>query len=197
VVKDRLYTLAAKHPKRRSTQTALHRLVTGLCQMLSPMLAFTADEAWEFIPGVEASVHESEWQLTQGVTFSTEAEATWSKLFKTRAEVLPFLERERQSKTIGKALDAKVTLLAPEATGLALEKVHQDDLKELLNVSQLILKSEELPIDLDGAYQSNIEKADGQKCDRCWHWETDVGVNPEYPLICSRCVEAEKANQPA
>src|SRR5262249_20973601 len=63
VVKDRLYTDAANSPRRRSTQTALYRLVTGLCQMLSPILAFTADEAWEFVPGkTTESVHESRLQ---------------------------------------------------------------------------------------------------------------------------------------
>jgi isoleucyl-tRNA synthetase len=63
VIKDRLYTDAANSPRRRSTQTALHRLVTGLCQMLAPILAFTADEAWEFIPGKPTgSVHESEFK---------------------------------------------------------------------------------------------------------------------------------------
>src|SRR5215469_1046245 len=59
VIKDRLYTDPANSPRRRSTQTALHRLVTGLCQMLAPILAFTADEAWEFVPGKNGSVHES------------------------------------------------------------------------------------------------------------------------------------------
>ena len=63
VVKDRLYTDAANSPRRRSTQTALHRLVTGLCEMLAPILAFTADEAWEFVPGVGgSSVHLAKWQ---------------------------------------------------------------------------------------------------------------------------------------
>jgi isoleucyl-tRNA synthetase len=106
VIKDRLYTDAANSPRRRSTQTALHRLVTGLCQMLAPILAFTADEAWEFIPGKPTgSVHESEFKPTNFVLSETKR-AVWKRLFEIRGIALPELEKARQSKIIGKALVA-------------------------------------------------------------------------------------------
>ena len=83
VIKDRLYTDAANSPRRRSTQTALHRLVTGLCQMLAPILAFTADEAWEFVPEKNVnSVHESEFNLAKFILPKDE-QAKWKKLFET------------------------------------------------------------------------------------------------------------------
>jgi isoleucyl-tRNA synthetase len=185
-VKDRLYTDAANSPRRRSTQTALHRLVTGLCQMLSPFLAFTADEAWEFIPGRSGSVHEAVW--TPAPFPRSEAEASaWTGLFALRERVLPELEKERQAKTIGKALDAKVTLTGADPL-LTDAKVHLEALRELLNVSQLEVHAE--PGNGGPALAVVVSKALGRKCERCWHWEEDVGEVPAHPTICGRCVEA-------
>jgi len=189
VIKDRLYTDAANSPRRRSTQTALHRLVTGLSQMLSPILAFTADEAWEFIPGKPtASVHEAHWQPVTLVVADAEKN-DWKTLFETRAAVLPELEKARQSKTIGKSLDAKVELLGHAAGALEVQQRHAAELKELLNVSQLAVVSA-TPAEGGAAWVPQVKKADGQKCERCWHWETDLGQNPAHPTLCPRCVEA-------
>ena len=100
VIKDRLYTDAANSPRRRSTQTALHRLVTGLCQMLAPILAFTADEAWEFVPGKPTgSVHESEFKPSNFSISEIERE-DWKNLFALRDDVLPELEESTSSKSI-------------------------------------------------------------------------------------------------
>ncbi len=188
VVKDRLYTDAASSHRRRATQTALYRLVTGLSRLLSPVLVFTTDEAWEFIPGKsKESVHLTDWS---GLLISRPEgeEALWRQLFELRAAVLPELEKARQAKTIGKALDAKVTL-----SGLhpALPRVREntEPLRELLNVSQLEVKPEASP-----ELSIVVAHAEGQKCERCWHWETDVGSNPEHPTICGRCVAAVKEN---
>ena len=94
VIKDRLYTDAANSPRRRSTQTALHRLVTGLCQMLAPILAFTADEAWEFVPGKPTgSVHEANWRPARFLREENEKQ-TWFFLFEIR-EVLWLTLRKR------------------------------------------------------------------------------------------------------
>jgi len=201
VIKDRLYTDATNSPRRRSTQTALHRLVTGLCQMLAPILAFTADEAWEFVPGKNVnSVHEANWKEISIERRQREIE-DWKRIFKYREIILPELEKSRQTKSIGKSLDAKAVipddLDAPfesESRKLFLEnreqmvnqdliseKICDDDLREVLNVSQ---------IQKGNALQ--ILHADGQKCERCWHWETDIGQNAEHPTICGRCVEAVK-----
>jgi isoleucyl-tRNA synthetase len=184
VIKDRLYTDAANSPRRRSTQTALHRLVTGLCQMLAPILAFTADEAWEFIPGKPTgSVHESEFKPTKFI-LSNEEERDWAYLFTLRAGVLPKLEKVRQAKLIGKALDAKV-ILTGEPEFIAVAQRNCELIRELLNVSQLELKSGEGEL-----WVKDIFQAGDQKCERCWHWETDIGQNAAHPTICGRCVEA-------
>jgi isoleucyl-tRNA synthetase len=182
VIKDRLYTDAANSPRRRSTQTALHRLVTGLCQMLAPILAFTADEAWEFVPGKNAnSVHESEFE-TKNFTLSETEKTVWKRLFEIRGLALPELEKARQTKVIGKSLDAKVWVHV-EHEPMEISKMFLE-LQELLNVSQMRVRSDAKGIEI------RVEKALGQKCERCWHWETDIGQNAEHPTICARCTKA-------
>jgi isoleucyl-tRNA synthetase len=186
VVKDRLYTDPVNSPRRRSTQTALHRMIAGLCHMLSPILVFTADEAWEFIPGKPtASVHEAVWTAKTFARSEAEVSA-WEGLFKLREEVLPALEKSRQAKEIGKALEAKATLNGSGPLFVD-GKTHGEFLRELLNVSQI-----EIHANGDAAPVITISKAAGQKCERCWHWETDVGAVAEHPTICGRCVEAVK-----
>jgi isoleucyl-tRNA synthetase len=182
VIKDRMYTDAANSARRRSTQTALHRLLTGLCRMLAPILAFTADEAWAFVPGHQAgSVHQSEWQPRVLVLSAAEI-ATWDWLKLWREKLLPALEKERQEKRIGKALEAKVAIVIPPA-----QQPHADAelLRELINVSKLTIAVGETD-------SFAVTKADGQKCERCWHWESDIGRHPDHPTICGRCVEAVK-----
>jgi isoleucyl-tRNA synthetase len=185
-IKDRLYTDAADAPRRRSTQTALDRLVRGLCAMLSPLLVFTTDEAWEFIPETGlASVHLSTWE-PRPFGLTEREEQTWRRLFEIRPAALACLEKERQAKSIGKALDAKVILKGPAQVLGDLTDEEKESLRELLNVSQLILTRQP-----EGAALTvETVKADGQKCERCWHWETDVGAHAEHPLLCGRCVAA-------
>jgi isoleucyl-tRNA synthetase len=189
LVKDRLYTDPANSPRRRSTQTALCHLVTGLTRLLAPIIAFTADEAWEFVPGVaHPSVHEDEF-VPSRIVLSTEEEREWSELFALRVQVLPELEKARQSKLIGKSLEAKISLSGkPEQ--LASARRYADIFRELLNVSQLQFGSDAAEL------RAEIAKADGTKCERCWHFETDVGRDAAHPTICGRCVEAVKQAAP-
>jgi isoleucyl-tRNA synthetase len=196
LVKDRLYTDPANSARRRSTQTALHRIVVSLCKMLAPILAFTADEAWEYVPGkTTASVHQLGWEPGSFQSTPQELE-DWKTLFKTRESVLAELEKARQSKLIGKALDAKVQLVARAPTTLDVEKRHAAEFRELLNVSQLEFANESSS-GTTTAWIPIVKKADGQKCERCWHWETDIGSNPEHPTICARCVKAVAENTKA
>ena len=103
-------------------------------------------------------------------------------MFAERERVLPELERARQAKLIGKALEARVVRVCPPEAHGPLAGA-SEDLKELLNVSQLELRA--------GSEDSVVvERAAGQKCERCWHWETDVGAQPVHPGLCGRCVVA-------
>ena len=183
-VKDRLYTDPANSPRRRSTQTTLHRMVTGLCQMLAPILSFTADEAWSFVPNrAVASAHELTWQPSRFERPEAER-ATWKALFELRELALPALEKARQAKEIGKALEARLVLRGYHSA-IKEGRAHLEELRELLNVSQLEIQPE-----ADGELTVEVNRAAGQKCERCWHWETDVGARTEHPTLCSRCVQA-------
>ncbi len=205
VIKDRLYTDAANSPRRRSTQTALHRLVSGLCQMLAPILAFTADEAWEFIPGKPtASVHESKLG-ENNFSISQEESDLWPKLFKLRRSVLASLEVAREKKEIGKSLDAKAEIVGQTDEDHAAAK-HLEIFRELVNVSQIKIEAKFPIVDADIELKKMpsttgtmnfvstgsiaISRADGQKCERCWHWETDIGQSAKHPTICARCTKA-------
>ena len=103
----------------------------------------------------------------------------WKFLFEKREILFPHLETERKAKTIGKSLDAKVCLM--ETDPLVIRNA-LNEFRELVNVSQVALTTER-----DGKL---VVHADGQKCERCWHWETDIGQNAEHPTLCGRCVEA-------
>ena len=183
-VKDRLYTDPAGSARRRSTQTALHRLVSGLCRLLSPMLVFTSDEAWEFIPGRDTgSVHLTEWRPTPLARSESDVR-TWEWLFEMREQALPHLEKARQSKLIGKALEAKLVLRVAVPEGLA--EGWREALRELLNVSQLTVES----LEAGSPISADVMRADGTKCERCWHFEIEVGTHAAHPTLCSRCVSA-------
>jgi isoleucyl-tRNA synthetase len=196
VIKDRLYTDPANSHRRRSTQTALHRLVTGLCQMLAPILAFTTDEAWEFVPGKPTgSVHEANW-TPSSISLSPEHRNIWSDFFAIRSRiVLPELEKARQEKIIGKSLEARVSVgwslkswtffdESPEKLQTTLH-----EFGELLGVSKVTISDSR-----GDSAKAKVTHADGQKCERCWHWETDIGpeFHPDHPTICGRCVAAVK-----
>jgi isoleucyl-tRNA synthetase len=186
VIKDRLYTDPANSPRRRSTQTVLFRLVSGLCRMLAPILAFTADEAWGYVPGHDtASVHEAEWTPVSFTRPETEI-SEWKNLFALREVSLPELEKARQAKLIGKSLEARLTVNG-HGQPLADATRHLDSLRELLNVSQVTLADTGKE-----TIFATVSKAGGQKCERCWHWESDIGQSSEHPMLCGRCVEAVK-----
>ena len=192
VIKDRLYTDPANSARRRSTQTTLHRLVTGLCKMLAPILTFTADEAWEFVPSrPSCSVHESLWERKEFTLDASEAKR-WAKHLSLRNfSILRDLETDRRAGRIGKALDAVVWLDGMNAPETLAET---EELRELCNVSAIELNSgEPKPKPTETMIWVKSAKELGRvKCERCWHWETDVGSNPEHPTLCGRCVQAVK-----
>lgn len=180
IIKDRLYTLAPDALPRRAAQTALWKMLVGLCQMLSPILVFTTDEVWEHIPGRSVdTVHMSVWEPT-GFARSE----TGRFLERIRQMTLPKLEEKRQAGLIGKSLEAKVTIRCNPSMYSVLDS-NRADLQERLVVSDLELV-------LDEALTEpviEVEHAPGRKCERCWRWTTDVGSDSTHPTLCSRCVD--------
>ena len=137
----------------------------------------------------EESLHLATW-APAGFERIEEERCTWAALFNLREVALADLERARQAKTIGKALEAKLKI-AGKGSSVAAAKANAEALRELLNVSQL-----QIAVTGEGegdVLEIIVDKADGEKCERCWHWETDVGRNAEHPTLCGRCVKAIKA----
>ena len=186
VLKDRLYTFAPDHPARRSAQTALWRIAEALTRLIAPILSFTADETWALLPkveGRESSVHLALFPDMKDITPSSVKASDWEWLLSTRTAVMQSLEQYRQTKAIGKSLDAKVTL----SGSTDLLEQYRNSLPELFNVSQVELESEPRP---HGHMKDTVAMADGPKCERCWRYVPDVGHEANYPTVCLRCAEA-------
>jgi isoleucyl-tRNA synthetase len=186
VLKDRLYCDAAASPRRRSAQTVLHRMARDLALLLAPVLPFTADEAWEAVPGrSEASVHLALFPGREPADAALLER--WAVLLEVRAEVTKTLEEARAAKQIAASLEAAVVLRAPEATLAALRahdalsSVFPGNLANLFIVSAVKLEAG------DGPLSVSVAHAAGRKCERCWTWSERVGSLPTHPGVCERC----------
>jgi isoleucyl-tRNA synthetase len=195
VVKDRLYTFAPNSKARRSAQTAIWRIAEAMTRLIAPMLSFTADEVWQHLPKVEgrpSSVHLALFPEVAEIVPGSVAgiEADWEKLLEVRQLVMVELEALRLAKTIGKSLDASVTVLVtkgPEEARILAK--YEASLAEFFNVSQATVRmvrgTQDLPTVVIEA-----QVADGSKCERCWRVVPDVGVDARWPVVCGRCAEA-------
>ena len=188
VLKDRLYTSATKSAARRSAQTALHRLTYALVRLLAPILAFTSEEVWGVL-GETGSVHTAHFpepgELTGGISGEQRAHAEhWDTLIGVREDVLKSLEGARQAKAIGAPLDAHVHLTADSKLAPLLEE-YRDDLPGLFIVSQVSLRN-----GAQSGLEVRVERAAGEKCERCWKYLPDVGAVAGFPTICRFCAGA-------
>jgi isoleucyl-tRNA synthetase len=183
ILKDRLYTFAPKSVGRRSAQTALYQIVDGFTRLLAPVLAFTADEIWENLPGKrEASVHLAEFADAEAREGDAELLARWNQLFDVRSAVQKALEEKRNEKIIGASLEAHVTLSASGET-LDLLAAYEDQLADIFIVSAVTLEG-----NASGDTEVTVAHAEGAKCERCWHWSNTVGADARFPTIDARCV---------
>ncbi len=182
IIKDRLYIYAPTSLERRSAQTALYEIVDKLCRLLAPMLAFTADEAFENLPGQKlSSVHLAEFPKVSGAE-NENLLADWEQIFIVRDEVLKQLEEARNAKLIGSGLEAKVILTVDSPT-MRFLLPYYEDLRYIFIVSQTeVHEGDKLAVE--------IEKADGAKCERCWNYSVRVGEFEKYPTVCERCAAA-------
>jgi isoleucyl-tRNA synthetase len=198
VLKDRLYTKAARNKSRRSAQTAIWKITSALVRLIAPVLVFTSEEIWRYLPkaqGDQASVHMTEFPAVESLSAKIDAQKkeAWEELAKVRSAVLVKLEEARNAKTIGGALEAKVTLYSSLPKLQSTLKAYAKQLPALFIVSQVQIR-DAASAGFDAAETSGlavgIEKADGKKCERCWNYSTHVGENARYPTICERCSEA-------
>lgn len=196
IIKDRQYTTKADSLARRSCQTALWHISEALVRWIAPILSFTADEIWGYLPQLEGR---SEFVFTEefynGLFGLTEADklddAYWQQILKVRSEVNRVLEQARKDKIIGAGLEAKVTVYANEEIRPLLEQLG-DELRFVLITSQAIIKPLAEADVAEGELAGlavKVEHADGEKCPRCWHYATDIGSHADHKEICGRCVE--------
>jgi isoleucyl-tRNA synthetase len=201
VLKDRLYTKAPRNKSRRSAQTAVWKISSALVRLAAPILVFTAEEIWKYLPKAQSeteSVHMTLFPEAVALAcgMSKDAAETWERLAQVRAAVLVALEQARAAKFIGGGLEAKVHLHAgPEAAGLQkLLEEKQSVLPALFIVSQVVIHpsaiAASIPAETLPGLTIKIERADGAKCERCWNYSKRVGENPRYPTVCERCSEA-------
>lgn len=188
VLKDRLYTSAAKSKARRSAQTALHRLAVALVRLMAPILSFTTEEVWGHLGGT-GSVHAAYFpepsELTEGLGAEHRARVeNWNKLMPLRDEVLKSLEAARQEKTIGAPLEASVRLSADGSLYPLLEE-YARELPGLFIVSKVVLSRQ-----AEEGVRAVIERAPGVKCERCWKYTEDTGSDAGLPSVCASCASA-------
>lgn len=194
VIKDRLYCEEKNGVLRRSAQTAMYEILDALVRMIAPILCFTADEIWQAMPhrdGDDAAniVLNAMPKVNPAWAFAEEASSKWDKLIALRDDVNKALEEARKNKVIGKPLEAWVTVYADDETAALLETVPADELAALCIVSKLRvirgngegMQGENLPV------QIAIERASGDKCERCWMYVDSIGQDSKHPTLCARC----------
>ncbi|MEN4196677.1 isoleucine--tRNA ligase [Serratia marcescens] len=207
IIKDRQYTAKSDSVARRSCQTALYHIVEALVRWMAPIMSFTADEIWGFMPGKRAQyVFTEEWYdglfgLAEGEPMN---DAFWAELLKVRGEVNKVLEQARADKRLGGSLEAAVTLYADSELAARLNSL-QDELRfVLLTSAASVAPLADAPADAQASellkgLKIAFSTAPGEKCPRCWHYTTDIGLVAEHADICGRCVsnvagDGEKRN---
>lgn len=195
IIKDRQYTAKGDSLARRSCQTALWHIVEALVRWMAPIMSFTADEIWGYLPGERAQyVFTEEWYQGLFGLADNEAlnDAYWAELLKVRGEVNKVIEQARADKRIGGALEATVTLYAEPELAAKLQALGNELRFVLLTsgaqVADYALANDEAQqSELLKGLKIALHKAEGEKCQRCWHYTTDVGQNPEHAEVCGRC----------
>jgi isoleucyl-tRNA synthetase len=190
VLKDRMYTFAPSNPARRSAQTVLWQITEALVRLVAPILSFTADEVWEYLPAVpsrEQSVHLALFPKPEAIFSADPAPVLdeWKQIFAVRDEALRVLEEARQAKRIGKGLEADLEITASGEL-LTLLQRHAAGLKEIINVSnvRVLSSTPDVPLAVTAL------PASGHKCARCWNFMPEVSSYGIWQNVCTRCHNA-------
>jgi len=197
IIKDRLYTSPPSSAARRAAQTVMYAVLDAIVRLMAPILAFTAEEIWKFMPqrpDKEASIHLASLPVVDASRQNSSLAARWEKLLALRGEVTRTIEAARAEKRVGHSLDAAVTIGAANEWYETLAP-YREDLRTLFIVSQATLVKD---LQAAGAEESTelegiriaVAPADGDKCTRCWVHDTSVGTHPAHPAICDRCRNA-------
>lgn len=199
VIKDRLYCDFKYGMSRRAAQTVMYMILDAMTRLLTPILAYTAEEIWQHMPHTCTDVKESvlyndmPCEVT-GVDCGADFEVTWDRIHAIRDDVQRALEVARKDKLIGKSLEAVVTLHCDGGLKDFIESV-RDSLEDVFIVSSVRISTSpctDNPCDVEGLGVS-VAVAEGAKCERCWKHSDDVGSDNEHPTLCRRCAEVVKS----
>ena len=194
ILKDRLYTMPAASPARRSAQTAMYHVAEAMVRWLAPILSFTAEEIWKYLPGArDESVLLATWWSLPEVQASTEID--WDAVIALKTDVSRELEQLRAAGKLGAPLEAGVDVYLDEVQHRRMAAIGDELRFVLITSSARLLSAAERPADAvlatavakTGAWIT-VGVQDAPKCARCWHRRADVGVDPRHPEICGRCV---------
>ncbi len=174
ITKDRMYCDAAGSSRRRATQSAMREIFTTLCQLLAPILAFTAEEAWGYSLAGQ-SVHLQEFPRSQNRGNGSSGQV--AELLKLRAVIGQAIEKARQEKLIGNALEAAVVL---KSNSDVTAKIDKAELEEFFILSDLTIEQAK-------EASATVTKTRYAKCARCWRHREYVGKSREHPELCDRC----------
>ncbi len=201
ILKDRLYTSSASSLERRSAQTVLYHILNFLVRTLAPLMSFTSEEIFQSLPkdktlqGVE-SVHLLDWPHVPAEWRNEEVNKRFEVLVNLRPFVLKALEDVRRAGNIGSSLEAKVVFNTESQKDYDYLKSNLGYLPATFIVSQTVLNRVEKVVQgLGDEFPKTaivIEKADGEKCGRCWNYKTDVGSDAEHKILCARCAAIVK-----
>ena len=194
VIKDRLYTSAPDDPRRRAAQTVCYEVFGALARLMAPLMTFTAEEAWRHLPGARSeSVHLERFPEVALAWLDDTLKQEWDRLLEVRREVARALELARARKLIGSGLEAAVRITSAPEDLPALLGAKRDILQTLFIVSRVELgpgapgavrhESQEIP-----GLVIDIDRAPGDKCERCWMRSPTVGASTAHPSLCDRCV---------
>ncbi|MDB5053590.1 MAG: ileS [Bacilli bacterium] len=194
IVKDRLYASAPNDAGRKAAQTVLYEALTVITKLIAPILPYTTDEMWKFIPGVdEISVQLTHMPKLESKRYNQVLEQKWLQFIEIRDEALKALEEARSNKMIGNALGAALDLYVNEETTQLLAQFN--DLEQLFIVSKVTVQT----VDSNSAIPSDaikfkklairVSAAEGEKCERCWNVTPEVGSHSQHPTLCLRCAE--------
>lgn len=192
-IKDRLYTWGKNSKSRKGAQFTLYETLKTLLVLYSPVLSFTTDEAWKYLPGdKEESVFLSDWPKPSGEKPNLNLKRDFEVLLGTRELVYLGLEETRRKGTIKDRLEAKVILVPKEKEVKEILKKYERELPEFYIVSQVEISDKKPDIVVEKENESlwiGILHAQGKKCSRCWMWHEDVGKDAEYTDLCPKCLE--------
>ena len=186
VLKDRLYTEKADSLSRRAAQTVIYVILDAMTRMIAPLLAYTSDEIWKYMPhsSNENAEHVIFNEIPENIAIDVDDKfmAFWDRIHELRDNVKKSLEFLIKDKTIKGSLEAKVTLCAGGETLEFLKKAEPE-------LCAAFIVSEVEIVDNGGELEIKPEKAEGEKCERCWAISKTVGQCAEHPTICLRCVQ--------